>query len=86
MAVYVLSDSSHQRIKIGYSATPQKRIKTHLTSNPGVEVLAVIEHGDRRMEKSLHRLLDGHRCSGTTEWFWNSAEVRKVMEAVLGRV
>lgn len=86
MPVYILTDASDRRLKIGYSATPAKRIQTHRTSNPGIEVLAVLEHGDRRMEKALHRLLRGHRCSGTTEWYWDRKEVRSVLDGVMGRV
>lgn len=86
MPVYILTDASHSRIKIGYSATPVQRIQAHRTSNPGVEVLAVLEQGDRRMEKALHRLLRGHRCAGATEWYWDGAEVRRVLAGVLARV
>ena len=86
MPVYILTDASHSRLKIGYSATPAKRIQAHRSSNPGLEVLVLIENGDRRMEQALHRLLRGHRCAGATEWYWDSAEVRRVLAGVLAQV
>lgn len=84
MPVYILSDQ--QRIKIGYSANPQGRIKTHLSSHPGLEVLAIIPEGDRRMEQALHRLLGGHRYVGTTEWFWDTPKTRQALKKVLERL
>lgn len=84
MPVYILTDQ--QRIKIGYSANPDRRIKTHLSSHPGLAVLAIVPEGDRRMEQALHRLLNGHRCAGTTEWFWDNPTTREVLGNVLGRL
>jgi hypothetical protein len=83
MPVYILSDRPNNRIKIGYTANVAKRLQTHRTSNPGLELIAVIEEGDRNAEKALHRLMGGHRCSGTTEWYRDSAIVRQVLGRVL---
>lgn len=86
MAVYILADRGHNRIKIGYSAKPLERLKAHATSNPGLEVLAILEHGDRRCEKALHRLCRGHRQANTTEWYADSPVLRLVLEDVLSRL
>jgi hypothetical protein len=82
MAVYVLSDRPNNRLKIGYTANLPKRLQTHRTSNPGLEVFAVLEEGDRNAEKAIHRLMQGHRISGTTEWYRDSAIVRQVLARV----
>lgn len=79
MAVYILCDSGNNRLKIGYSRNIKDRLKTHATSNPDLEVLALIEQGDRRTEKALHRLAKGHRVSGTTEWYIDSPKLRQVL-------
>lgn len=86
MAIYILSDPFAARIKIGYTNNLQRRIKTHLTSNPGLVVLATMEMGDRATEKALHRVLRGHRCSGTAEWYRDSPVARKVLGEILERL
>jgi predicted GIY-YIG superfamily endonuclease len=53
MPVYILSDRPNNRLKIGYTANLPKRLQTHRTSNPGLEVVAVLEEGDRNAEVAL---------------------------------
>jgi hypothetical protein len=86
MAVYILSDRGNNRIKIGYTKTLEKRLQAHRTSNPGLEVLAVLPDGDRHCEKALHRLLRGHQEVGTIEWFRDGLVLRSVLENVLPRL
>jgi T5orf172 domain len=82
MPVYILSDHPNNRLKIGYTANVAKRLQTHRTSNPGLELVAVLEDGDRNAEKAIHRLMQGHRISGTTEWYRDSAIVRQALARV----
>jgi hypothetical protein len=82
MPVYILSDRPNNRLKIGYTANLTKRLQTHRTSNPGLEVVAVLEDGDRNAEKAIHRLMQGHRIGGTTEWYRDLAIVRRMLARV----
>lgn len=80
--VYVYFFSAPGRIKIGISKDVANRLITvasHMENKP--VLLGVIE-GDRHFEKHLHKLLAQHRRNG--EWFNDCAEVREVMEKVLG--
>jgi T5orf172 domain len=79
MPVYILSDHPNNRLKIGYTANLPKRLQTHRTSNLGLEVVAVLEEGDRNAEKAIHRLMQGDGCSGTTEWYRDGAIARQVL-------
>lgn len=72
------------RIKIGFSTKPYKRIFTLQTgiSAPVKMMLAVV--GTPKEEKALHRLLSDFRVQG--EWFVANEAVRRIMmeSAILG--
>lgn len=74
-SIYFILAPSAQRIKIGYSGNPNKRINQLLTSSPHeLEVLLVIP-GTRDEERSLHERfahLRQHR-----EWFTDCEELRE---------
>lgn len=70
MAVYFLASFVEGRIKIGYSADPDRRIKTILQAQPNPDKLRLLWVNflaDREHEKVLHHHLDEYRLSG--EWF-----------------
>jgi predicted GIY-YIG superfamily endonuclease len=49
MPVYILSDRPNNRLKIGYTANLAKRSQTRRTSNLELELVAVLEDGDRKL-------------------------------------
>lgn len=73
-SIYFILAPEAERIKIGYSAYPEKRINQLLTSSPyELEVLAVTP-GTQDEERELHRRfahLRQHR-----EWFTDCEELR----------
>ena len=66
MPVYFIRDPSSDSIKIGRSATPQKRIGQLQTGNPHLlELMGWIEtEGDVLAEQGLHRFYKAHRGIG----------------------
>jgi hypothetical protein len=69
MPVYFIRDPSNDSIKIGRSATPQKRIGQLQTGNPHpLELMGWIETEDDVLaEQGLHRFYKAYR--GIGEWF-----------------
>lgn len=77
MSVYAVRQPNGL-IKIGYTATPEKRIRNLETQGGfSVEILAVVD-GTRKIERALHQMLDEHRVEG--EWFADCDEVRSAIE------
>lgn len=70
--VYLLKApySGTEMLKIGFSKNILKRIKTHISSNPLIEVIGYIESNDyKRLEKDIH-----YKCRSLhykLEWFYN---------------
>lgn len=57
-------------LKIGYSKNIVKRLKTHISSNPLLQVIGYIETDDyKRLEKEIH-----YKCRNyhyKLEWFYD---------------
>lgn len=74
-SIYFIAAIESQRIKIGFSAYPEKRINTLMTSSPyQLEVIKVIS-GNQDDERQLHQRfahLRNHR-----EWFTDCEELRE---------
>lgn len=67
MSVYFAIDR-FERIKIGYSRNPQKRVQSLATAvgDGTISIVRIID-GGRPTEKWMHRKFKEHRISG--EWF-----------------
>ena len=60
--------------KIGFAKDVYKRIKTHKTSNPLLEVIGYIASEDYKwLEKEIHKKCSKYRYS--TEWFFYKQEI-----------
>jgi hypothetical protein len=76
--VYFIGAKDSERIKIGYSIDPWKRIQQIQSGNP--ENLEVLYHfpGTKETEATLHSLFGPSRLRG--EWFGNAECIRWVAE------
>jgi hypothetical protein len=64
------------RIKVGYSANIDKRIKSFRTTMPELVLLGSMD-GSLGHERSLHIALADYHCNG--EWFEDCPEVRAIL-------
>jgi hypothetical protein len=70
------------RIKIGYTATPERRIHALHTSSPfQLETIKIIE-GTSKEERALHRRFSHLRVH--REWFTDSPELREYISSLSG--
>lgn len=65
--VYLIACQGINRVKIGYSADPNKRLKELSTGAPGQLVLLATWRGTQKHEAMLHKRLDKYRSQ--LEWF-----------------
>lgn len=65
--VYLIACQGINRVKIGYSADPNKRLKELSTGAPGQLVLLATWRGTQKHEAMLHKHLDKYRSQ--LEWF-----------------
>lgn len=65
--IYFIRDPAADRVKIGVSNDPWKRLKNMQTGSPGLLELVAMVDGDPAAEKALHQRFDGSRVRG--EWF-----------------
>jgi len=71
--IYFIRESDRERVKIGLSENPKKRIKALQTSSPTkLDLLKVIE-GDETKEYYLHNKFKDYHIKG--EWFLLSHEL-----------
>jgi len=70
MAVYAIKNTRTRSIKIGYSTSPDERLKTLQTANEAeLELVAFFENGTLQFEDRLHQILDGYEERVRGEWF-----------------
>ncbi len=70
MADYAIKNTRTKSVKIGYSVTPEDRLKTLQTGNEDeLEMVAFFPHGDLQFEGRLHEILDGYNERIRGEWF-----------------
>lgn len=72
--IYVLEDGDRRRVKIGYAAVVDRRLRTHLCSNPSLRLLVVIP-GTIAEERRIHALFAEDRDD--REFFVLSGAVRR---------
>lgn len=61
-------------LKIGFAKDVKKRIKTHKSSNPLLEVIGYIYSEDYKwLEKDIHKKCSKYKYS--TEWFFYKEEI-----------
>lgn len=75
-SIYVLKDAKNEALKIGYSASVEKRLYQHKSSNPFLIPIAFFPVKSRSNELALHRLLSPYRIPDTTEWYIDSDQLR----------
>ncbi len=64
--IYIMRDTTHKLLKIGFSKNPAYRESTLQGEKPTIELLAKFK-GTMSQEKTCHRILARHRIRG--EWF-----------------
>lgn len=84
MTTYFIVENSgndHFRVKVGYSKSPEKRIKALQTGNSRkLELMGWIASSDKSIEKKIHRQF--HRCRVQGEWFLiEPGDVLEVLKA-----
>jgi len=77
--------SAPGRVKIGWTAQPEQRLKSlQALDMERLTTLAIVE-GSRRLERKLQLLADPYHLRG--EWFHDCAEVRELMAmAISGKI
>lgn len=65
--IYAISDG--EKIKIGYSKHPEKRLKQLQTAHPAPLKLIQTWQGDKILEKAIHHRLFSFRSRLNGEWF-----------------
>lgn len=65
--VYFIQGECGGAIKIGYSVSPEKRLKELQTGYPDTLIVILMVPGDESTERALHRKFDASRLKG--EWF-----------------
>ena len=71
--VYAISDQSNNRIKIGFSKNPKKRLKQLSTGAADKLYLLTYFNDDRKLEKSIHKQFKKVRYNG--EWLFATKEL-----------
>jgi len=80
--VYFLLSPVRREVKIGFSASPDKRLNSYKTAVPDGVVLGVIEENDVYTERSIHEFLKDYRLYG--EWFTAVEYVMRVITSITG--
>lgn len=73
--VYFIGNSEKNICKIGFSYSPNKRLKELQTGNPFPLFVFKTVKGDMQMEKTFHFLYRQYRTQG--EWFKIEGELKK---------
>lgn len=61
-------------LKIGFSKNVAKRLKTHKSSNPLIEIIGYIESDNYKwLEKDIHYKCRLHKYK--TEWFYDKPQI-----------
>lgn len=71
--IYAIADQSGAKMKIGYSKNPNRRLKQLATGSSDRLYILTKFHGDRELEKSIHRQFEKVRYNG--EWMKASQEL-----------
>jgi len=77
--VYYVEAVSVNKIKIGISERPSKRLKELQSSSPTLLKLIYFEPGDRKEEVFLHRQFAKNNTNG--EWFNYTPQIKRFVEA-----
>jgi hypothetical protein len=86
-AGYVYFVASGPAIKVGFSRTPNGRIRALKTTSPFKINMIGIVVGSPQLEGEIHRKLRAYRCDGSgREWFNDEPEVRAIISAYLDRL
>lgn len=82
--VYFMLHAPVKFLKVGYSATPAKRLQTHRASIPGELTTLGVVPGGRVLERAIHEELCEWRVPGHKEWFFYSGVVREYVDRIVG--
>jgi hypothetical protein len=81
--VYFMLHAPVKFLKVGYSATPAKRLQTHRASIPGDLTTLGIVPGGRLLEQAIHEELCDWLVPGHKEWFFYSGVVRDYVDRIV---
>lgn len=81
--VYFLLHMPTKYLKVGYSATPVKRLQSHRSSIPGDMTTLGVVPGGRYLESAVHEELDRWLVPGHKEWFFYTPAVREYVERIV---
>jgi hypothetical protein len=82
--VYFMLHAPVKFLKVGYSATPAKRLQTHRASIPGELTTLGVVPGGRLLEQAIHEELCDWLVPGHKEWFFYSEVVRDYVDRIVG--
>lgn len=82
--VYFMLHAPVKFLKVGYSATPAKRLQTHRAAIPGELTTLGVVPGGRLLEQAIHDELGDWLVPGHKEWFFYSEVVRKYVDRIVG--
>lgn len=73
--IYFIAEDNNQRIKIGYSKDPEKRLKQLKTGNSnGLRIVKTIP-GNKIEENKYHKYFERYKIPNSKEWFIFSEEI-----------
>lgn len=72
---------SGDSIKIGFSKTPEHRVRALATASPRPMDLLVTVAGSQKFERAIHAHLAPHRLNG--EWFFDCPQVRDAIAEIV---
>ena len=79
--VYIVEAESTNRVKIGFSKNPERRIKDLNGGSPvALHLLCLLKVASPSAEKLLHRLFEKDRIKG--EWFRKSDQIMHLIEII----
>lgn len=81
--VYFMLHAPVKFLKVGYSATPAKRLQAHRASIPGELTTIGIVPGGRVLERAIHEELCDWRVPGHKEWFFASGFVMDYVDRIV---
>jgi predicted dienelactone hydrolase len=84
MSGFVYFLSSADRVKVGYSVEPARRISALSTASPFPIVVIATIPGTEAEERAIHRGLSSSRRYG--EWFERTSEVETLLAAVTSKL
>ena len=83
MCVYFIEEEGTNRVKIGYSSDPGRRLRTMQTGNSRRLNLLFTIPGDAGVEKRFHDRYKHAQVRHSSEWFYFDSQIKELFEAAV---